>query len=69
MHKALALMNQNFQQGCQQILPHVNLMLDHKELTAEDLLQVYGVVREMAQEMWDPQILVFLVLAFLRLLQ
>ena len=52
------------------MLPHVNLMVDHKELIAEDLpLQVYEVVLETAQEMWDPEILAFLVLAFLRLLQ
>ena len=70
MRKAPVLMNQNFQQGSQQKLLHVNLMLDHKELTGEDLLhQEYEVVLEMAQEMWDPEILVFLVLASHRLLQ
>ena len=45
-------------------------MLDHRELIVGDLLpQVYVVDREMAQEMLDLEIQVYLVLACLRLLQ
>ena len=45
------------------------LMLDHKELAVVGLLLQVYVVLEMVQEMLDPEIPVFLVLACLRLLQ
>ena len=60
----------NTQQGYQQMFPQSDLMLGHRELIVGDLLpQVYVVDREMAQEMLDLEIQVYLVLACLRLLQ
>lgn len=63
-------MIRSFRQGYQQKFPQSDLMLGHRELIVGDLLpQVYVVDREMAQEMLDLGIQVYLVLACLRLLQ
>ena len=63
-------MIRSFQQGYQQMFPQSDLMLGHRELIVGGLLpQVYVVDREMAQEMLDLEIQVYLVLACLRLLQ
>ena len=63
-------MIRSFQQGYQQMFPQSDLMLGHRELIVGGLLpQVYVVDQEMAQEMLDLEIQVYLVLACLRLLQ
>jgi hypothetical protein len=63
-------MIRSFRQGYQQTFPRLDLILDHRELIVGGLLpQVYVVDREMAQEMLDLEIQVYLVLACLRLLQ
>jgi hypothetical protein len=63
-------MIRSFRQGYQQTFPRLDLILGHRELIVGGLLpQVYVVDREMAQEMLDLEIQVYLVLACLRLLQ
>ena len=63
-------MIRSFRQGYQQTFPRLALILGHRELIVGGLLpQVYVVDREMAQEMLDLEIQVYLVLACLRLLQ
>ena len=59
----------SFLRGCQQMFRREVLMLDHKELAVVALLLQVYVVLEMVQEMLDPEIPVFLVLACLRLLR
>lgn len=63
-------MIRSFRQGYQQTFPQSDLILGHRELIVGGLLpQVYVVDREMAREMLDLEIQVYLVLACLRLLQ
>ena len=69
-HMVLVLKIPSFQQGFQRMLLHVVLMLDHRELIVEDpLLLGYEVDLAMGPGMLFPETQVFLVLAFLRLLQ